>query len=75
MAKEYLKGSIFDSDALQTKVKTNRITTKERFLGHILGPGMVYVYYCVILGLRELYYILYFWQGEAGLLQLECYTV
>ena len=57
MAKEYLKGSIFDSDALQTKVKTNRITTKERFLGHILGPGMVYVYYCVVLGLRELYYM------------------
>lgn len=54
---EYLKGSIFDKDIMQTKVKTNRITTKERFLGHILGPGMVYVYYCVVMGLRELFYM------------------
>lgn len=54
---EYLKGSIFDRDALQTKVKTTRITTKERFLGHILGPGFVYVFYCTILGLRELFYM------------------
>ncbi len=54
---EYLKGSIFDSDSMQTKVKTNRMTGKERFLGHILGPGLVYVYYCVVLGLRELFYM------------------
>lgn len=54
---EYLKGSIFDKDSMQTKVKTNRITSKERFLGHLLGPGMVYVFYCVVLGLRELYYM------------------
>ena len=57
MAREYLKGSIFDRDAMQTKVKTNRITTKERFLGHILGPGFVYAYFCVVLGLRELFYM------------------
>ncbi|MBD5093788.1 MAG: hypothetical protein HDT26_05800 [Subdoligranulum sp.] len=57
MAKEYLKGSIFDKDFMQTHVKTNRITVKERVLGHILGPGFVYVYYCVILGLRELFYM------------------
>ena len=54
---EYLKGSIFDRDALQTKVKTNRITTKERVLGHMIGPGFVYVYFCVVLGLRELFYM------------------
>ncbi|MCR5005832.1 MAG: MFS transporter [Clostridiales bacterium] len=54
---EYLKGSIFDKDSMQTKVRTTRITTKERFLGHILGPGFVYMYYCVILGLRELFYM------------------
>ena len=54
---EYLKGSLFDRDAMQTKVKTNRITGKERFWGHIAGPGMVYVFYCVVLGLRELYYM------------------
>lgn len=57
MAKEYLKGSIFDSDFMQTKVTTNRITGKERFLGHILGPGISYTFYAVILGLRELYYM------------------
>lgn len=57
MAREYLKGSIFDSDALQTKVTTNRITGKERFLGHILGPGIVYAFYAVVLALRELYYM------------------
>lgn len=54
---EYLKGSIFDRDSMQTKVKTNRITTKERVLGHMIGPGFVYVYYCVVLGLRELFYM------------------
>lgn len=54
---EYLKGSIFDSESMQTKVKTNRITGKERFLGHLLGPGMVFVFYSVVLGLRELYYM------------------
>lgn len=57
MAKEYLKGSMFDQDAWQTHVKTNRITGKERFLGHILGPGLVYSYYSVVLGLRELFYM------------------
>ena len=54
---EYLKGSIFDRDSMQTKIKTNRITTKERVLGHMIGPGFVYVYYCVVLGLRELFYM------------------
>lgn len=57
MAREYLKGSMFDRDEWQTKVKTNRITTKERVLGHMIGPGFVYVYYCVVLGLRELFYM------------------
>ena len=57
MAREYLKGSIFDSDALQTKVTTNRITGKERLLGHILGPGIVYAFYAAVLALRELYYM------------------
>lgn len=54
---EYLKGSIFDKDSMQTKVKTNRIAGRERFLGHLLGPGMVFVFYSVVLGLRELYYM------------------
>ena len=54
---EYLKGSIFDRDSMQTKIKTNRITAKERVLGHMIGPGFVYVYYCVVLGLRELFYM------------------
>ena len=54
---EYLKGSIFDKDSMQTKVTTNRMNGKERFFGHILGPGMVYVFYCIVLGLRELFYM------------------
>lgn len=53
----YLKGSIFDKDIMQTKVKTNRMTGKERFLGHILGPGFTYVFFCLVMGLRELYYM------------------
>ncbi len=57
MAKEYLKGSMFDRPEWQTHVKTNRITTKERFLGHILGPGMVYFFYTTFLSLRELFYM------------------
>ncbi len=57
MAKEYLKGSMFDRPEWQTHVKTNRITNKERFLGHILGPGFVYLYYSTLLSLRELFYM------------------
>ena len=54
---EYLKGGLFDKDSMQTKVKTNRITGRERFWGHVMGPGLVYAFYCVVLGLRELYYM------------------
>ncbi len=53
----FLSNSLFQKDFMQTKVKTNRIGGKERFLGHLLGPGMVYVFYCVVMGLRELYYM------------------
>ena len=57
MAREYLKGSMFDREAWQTHVKTNRITTKERLLGHIIGPGLVYFFYSTLLSLRELFYM------------------
>ena len=57
MAKEYLKGGMFDRKVWQTKVTTNRITTKERFLGHILGPGLTYTFFSLVLALRELYYM------------------
>ncbi|MCH5334151.1 MAG: MFS transporter, partial [Agathobacter sp.] len=57
MAREYLKGSMFDQDGWQTRVTTNRITAKERVLGHIIGPGLVYAFYSVVLALRELYYM------------------
>jgi GPH family glycoside/pentoside/hexuronide:cation symporter len=57
MAIEYLKGSMFDRNEWQTHVKTNRVTTKELVLGHIIGPGLVYNFYSVVLGLRELFYM------------------
>ena len=57
MAREYLKGSIFDSDALQTKVTTNRITAKERIWGYIVGPGLVYTFYSLLTSLRELFFM------------------
>lgn len=57
MAKEYLKGSMFDRPEWQTHVKTNRITTKERVLGHMIGPGFVYFFYSTFLSLRELFYM------------------
>lgn len=57
MARDYLKGSMFDKPQWQTHVKTNRITTKERVLGHIVGPGLVYFFYSTFLGLRELFYM------------------
>lgn len=57
MAREYLKGSMFDRPEWQTHVKTNRITTKERILGHMIGPGLVYFFYSTFLGLRELFYM------------------
>lgn len=57
MAREYLKGSMFDRDAWQTHVKTTRVTAKERVLGHIIGPGIVYAFFSIVLALRELYYM------------------
>lgn len=48
---------MFDQDGWQTRVTTNRITAKERVLGHIIGPGLVYAFYSVVLALRELYYM------------------
>ncbi len=57
MAREYLKGSMFDSPKWQTHVKTNRITTRERVLGHMVGPGLVYFFYSTFIGLRELFYM------------------
>lgn len=57
MAREYLKGSMFDRPQWQTHVKTNRITTKERVLGHMVGPGLVYFFYSTFTGLRELFYM------------------
>ena len=57
MAREYLKGGMFDRPEWQTHVKTNRITTKERILGHMIGPGLVYFFYSTFLGLRELFYM------------------
>ncbi len=57
MARDYLKGSMFDRDEWQTHVRTNRITTKERVLGHMIGPGLVYFFYSTFLGLRELFYM------------------
>lgn len=35
--KEYLKGSVFDRDFMQTKVTSNRVTAKERLFGYIIG--------------------------------------
>ena len=57
MAREYLKGSMFDRPEWQTHVKTNRITTKERVLGHMIGPGFVYFFYSTLMSLRELFYM------------------
>ncbi|MBQ8161821.1 MAG: MFS transporter [Clostridia bacterium] len=57
MAKEYLKDSMFDRPAWQTHVKTGRITTKERVLGHMIGPGLVYFFYSTLMSLRELFYM------------------
>ena len=57
MAREYLQGSMFDRPEWQTHVKTNRITTKERVLGHMIGPGFVYFFYSTLMSLRELFYM------------------
>ncbi len=57
MAGEYLKGSIFDRPEWQTHVRTSRITAKERILGHMIGPGMVYFFYSTFISLRELFYM------------------
>lgn len=55
--KEYLKGSIFDRDFMQTRARTARVSGKEKLLGHMIGPGFVYAFYCTVLGLKELYYM------------------
>ncbi len=54
---QYLKGSIFDKDSMQTKVKKAGVDGKERFLGHILGPGITWTFYLLVTALRELFYM------------------
>ena len=54
---EFLKGGLFDRDFMQTKVSTNRMSFKEKLCGYVAGPGMVMIYYVMVLSLRELYYM------------------
>lgn len=57
MAREYLKGSIFDKDFMQTKIKTNRISAAERLWGYIVGPGFIYLQFSTVNSLRELFFM------------------
>lgn len=54
---QFLKNGIFDKDFMQSKVKTHSMSRAERYLGYMLGPGFVLVYFTMINSLREMYYL------------------
>ncbi len=54
---EFLKKGLFEKDFMQTKVKTHSMSKAERVLGYAISPGFTHVLFCLILGMRELFYM------------------
>ena len=53
----FLSKGIFEKDFMQSKAVNEKMTRKEKFLGYILGPALVYIYNCIITYLREIFYV------------------
>lgn len=41
---QFLKKGLFEKDFMQTKIKSNHISTAEKWLGYGLGPGLAMVH-------------------------------
>lgn len=54
---EFLKKGLFEKDFMQTKVKTHSMSRGEKVLGYGVGPAFIMIYYCMVLSLRELFYM------------------
>lgn len=53
----FLKRGLFETDFMQTKIKTNHISKAEKWLGYALGPGLACVHYTMVTSLRERFYM------------------
>jgi len=54
---QFLKKGLFEKDFMQTKIKSNHISTAEKWLGYGLGPGLAMVHFTMITSLRERFYM------------------
>lgn len=54
---QFLKIGLFEKDFMQTKIKTNSMSFAEKLLGYAVSPGFNHVLYCLILSMRELFYM------------------
>ena len=54
---QFLKKGLFEKDFMQTKVKTHSMSTGEKVWGHGIAPGFTHILFCLILGMRELFYM------------------
>ena len=55
--RRFLSRGLFEKDFMQTRVKTNSMSLLEKLLGYAISPGFNHVLYCLILGMRELFYM------------------
>lgn len=54
---QFLKKGLFEKDFMQTKIKTHSMSFAEKLWGHAISPGFTHVLFCLILGMRELFYM------------------
>lgn len=54
---QFLKKGLFEKGFMQTKVKSHSMSFAEKLWGHGIAPGFTHVLYCLILGMRELFYM------------------
>ncbi len=54
---QFLKKGLFEKDFMQTKVKTHSMSFAEKLWGHAISPGFTHILFCLILGMRELFYM------------------
>ena len=54
---QFLKKGLFEKDFMQTKIKSHSMSFAEKLWGHAISPGFTHVLFCLILGMRELFYM------------------
>lgn len=53
----FLSRGLFEKDFMQTRIKSNRISKAEKWLGYGLGPGLAMVHFTMVASLRERFYM------------------